>query len=76
MHTFYNLSIDLYTYSWKEFVDNICYLLEKQIFLNPLLIPMIIKKAMANNTVYIVQDPHTFLLSFKIKFFALIIFII
>ena len=57
-------------------MDNICYLLEKQIFLNPLLMPMIIKKAMANNTVYIVQDPHTFLLSFKIKFFALIILII
>ena len=28
--------------------------------------PMIVKKAMTNRTAYIVQDPHTFSLSFKV----------
>ena len=28
--------------------------------------PMIIKKAMTNNVMYIVQDPHIFLYSFKV----------
>ena len=60
------------------FLRVIIYLLNKLLFQNyysqvptkkkknALLMPMIIKKAITNNTVYIVQDPYTFSKSFKV----------
>ena len=62
---------------YQFFLRVIIYLLNKLLFQNyysqvptkkkkALLMPMIIKKAITNNTVYIVQDPYTFSKSFKV----------